>query len=212
MPRVQVLKYEAYHNSEVAQFLLERAVGNRTIGHQFFWHLQVMAVLASLYSAKTEHCESIRGLRCATPAESARLLSREDSTSLNPWCFLRITNYHLPYRHSLLQHRRSQFSIAFKRVLSGSCFVTFVAVGGATPYHHRLQDIRGTDKGHCGGAYFLTWKRPKNNVSTAGRAARADDQGPVQPHPRRLPALLRVVNPQGVPQTVRARQETLRRR
>jgi hypothetical protein len=39
--RVQVLKYEAYHNSEVAQFLLERAVGNRTIGHQFFWHLQV---------------------------------------------------------------------------------------------------------------------------------------------------------------------------
>jgi len=37
----QVLKYEPYHDSPLARFLLQRALGNRsTIGHALFWNLQ----------------------------------------------------------------------------------------------------------------------------------------------------------------------------
>ncbi|KAL6051806.1 Phosphatidylinositol 4,5-bisphosphate 3-kinase catalytic subunit gamma isoform [Balamuthia mandrillaris] len=38
---VQVLKYEPYHYSELARFLLERSLRSLiAIGHHFFWHLQ----------------------------------------------------------------------------------------------------------------------------------------------------------------------------
>jgi hypothetical protein len=37
---VQVLKYEPYHDSALARFLLRRALTNKTIGHQFFWYLK----------------------------------------------------------------------------------------------------------------------------------------------------------------------------
>jgi hypothetical protein len=38
---VQVLKYEHYHDSPLARFLLQRAIKNRVmIGHALFWHLQ----------------------------------------------------------------------------------------------------------------------------------------------------------------------------
>lgn len=37
---VQVLKYEPYHDSALARFLLQRALSNRQlVGHAFFWHL-----------------------------------------------------------------------------------------------------------------------------------------------------------------------------
>jgi hypothetical protein len=37
----QVLKYEPYHDSALARFLLKRALNNRTrIGHDFFWYLK----------------------------------------------------------------------------------------------------------------------------------------------------------------------------
>lgn len=37
----QVLKYEPYHDSPLAQFLTERALANRhRIGHIFFWYLR----------------------------------------------------------------------------------------------------------------------------------------------------------------------------
>ncbi|KJE93282.1 phosphoinositide-3-kinase gamma catalytic subunit [Capsaspora owczarzaki ATCC 30864] len=37
---VQVLKYEPYHDSALARFLLRRALLNRRIGHSFFWYLR----------------------------------------------------------------------------------------------------------------------------------------------------------------------------
>jgi len=37
---VQVLKYEPYHDSALARFLLRRALLNRTIGHSLFWFLK----------------------------------------------------------------------------------------------------------------------------------------------------------------------------
>eukprot|EP01132_Coremiostelium_polycephalum_P002582 gene2582-3199_t len=37
---VQVLKYEPYHDSSLARFLLKKAILNRNIGHSFFWYLK----------------------------------------------------------------------------------------------------------------------------------------------------------------------------
>jgi len=37
---VQVLKYEPYHDSALARFLLTRALKNRHVGHAFFWYLR----------------------------------------------------------------------------------------------------------------------------------------------------------------------------
>ena len=37
---VQTLKYEPYLDNELARFLLKRALGNKKIGHFFFWHLK----------------------------------------------------------------------------------------------------------------------------------------------------------------------------
>ena len=37
---VQVIKCEPYHISGIADFLLEKALSNVRIGHQFFWHLK----------------------------------------------------------------------------------------------------------------------------------------------------------------------------
>jgi phosphatidylinositol-4,5-bisphosphate 3-kinase len=37
---VQVLKYEPYHDSGLARFLLRRALRNRVIGHALFWYLK----------------------------------------------------------------------------------------------------------------------------------------------------------------------------
>jgi hypothetical protein len=36
----QALKYEPYHQSALAHFLLQRALKNRLIGHRFFWYLK----------------------------------------------------------------------------------------------------------------------------------------------------------------------------
>lgn len=36
----QALKYEPYHDSALAMFLLKRACGSRRIGHRFFWYLK----------------------------------------------------------------------------------------------------------------------------------------------------------------------------
>jgi len=36
----QVLKYEAYHDSALARFILRRAYRNHKIGHRFFWNLR----------------------------------------------------------------------------------------------------------------------------------------------------------------------------
>jgi len=36
----QALKYEPYHMSSLAMFLLQRALQNRLIGHRFFWYLK----------------------------------------------------------------------------------------------------------------------------------------------------------------------------
>jgi phosphatidylinositol-4,5-bisphosphate 3-kinase len=36
----QALKYEPYHDSALAMFLLQRACGSRRIGHRFFWYLK----------------------------------------------------------------------------------------------------------------------------------------------------------------------------
>jgi len=37
---VQVLKYESYFQCDIVDFLLERALNNRRIGHYFFWLLK----------------------------------------------------------------------------------------------------------------------------------------------------------------------------
>lgn len=37
---VQVLKYEPYHDSALARFLLRRALGNTIVGHQLVWFLR----------------------------------------------------------------------------------------------------------------------------------------------------------------------------
>jgi hypothetical protein len=44
---MQVLKYEPYHYSDLAAFLIERGLQNRvTIGHYLFWHLEVHTSLS----------------------------------------------------------------------------------------------------------------------------------------------------------------------
>ena len=37
---VQVLKFESYHDSALARFLLERALKSKTVGHYFYWFLR----------------------------------------------------------------------------------------------------------------------------------------------------------------------------
>eukprot|EP01130_Rhizamoeba_saxonica_P010706 TRINITY_DN4411_c0_g1_i1.p1 TRINITY_DN4411_c0_g1~~TRINITY_DN4411_c0_g1_i1.p1 ORF type:complete len:458 (-),score=88.02 TRINITY_DN4411_c0_g1_i1:99-1472(-) len=37
---IQVLKYEPYHNSPLARFLVKKAIENRTVAHYFFWCLK----------------------------------------------------------------------------------------------------------------------------------------------------------------------------
>jgi len=37
---VQVIKYEPYHDNSLSRFLLERALINPTVGHNFFWYLK----------------------------------------------------------------------------------------------------------------------------------------------------------------------------
>ena len=37
---VQVLKYEPYHDSALARFLVRRALRSRRVGHAFFWYLK----------------------------------------------------------------------------------------------------------------------------------------------------------------------------
>ncbi len=44
-----MLKYEPYHYSDLAAFLIERGLQNRvTIGHYLFWHLEVHTSAISL--------------------------------------------------------------------------------------------------------------------------------------------------------------------
>jgi phosphatidylinositol-4,5-bisphosphate 3-kinase len=38
---IQVLKYELYHDSDLARFLLRRCLLDRKLGHSFFWYLKV---------------------------------------------------------------------------------------------------------------------------------------------------------------------------
>jgi phosphatidylinositol-4,5-bisphosphate 3-kinase len=38
---VQVLKYEPYHDSALARFLIRRSLSSRNIGHSLFWLLKV---------------------------------------------------------------------------------------------------------------------------------------------------------------------------
>ena len=60
MPQlVQALKYELFHHSPLAEFLLEKALGNtRVVGHAFFWALKACLVrpdLQDIYNvAKTK--------------------------------------------------------------------------------------------------------------------------------------------------------------
>jgi len=64
---VQVLKYESYHFSPIACFLLERALQSRlTVGHSLFWHLkaemhssiQLQARYGLIMEAYLVHCNS----------------------------------------------------------------------------------------------------------------------------------------------------------
>ena len=42
---VQVLKYESYLDSELVTFLLQRALLNQHIGHNFFWLLRYFKII-----------------------------------------------------------------------------------------------------------------------------------------------------------------------
>ncbi len=37
---VQVLKFEPYHDSALARFLLKRALQSKVLGHYFYWYLR----------------------------------------------------------------------------------------------------------------------------------------------------------------------------
>ena len=37
---LQALKFELHHDSDLARFLLDRALRNKRIGHFFFWYLK----------------------------------------------------------------------------------------------------------------------------------------------------------------------------
>ena len=60
MPQlVQALKYELFHHSPLAEFLLEKALANtRVVGHAFFWALKACLIrpqLQDIYNiAKTK--------------------------------------------------------------------------------------------------------------------------------------------------------------
>ena len=40
LPWLQALKFEPYHDSLLARFLLQRALSNKRVGHFFFWYLR----------------------------------------------------------------------------------------------------------------------------------------------------------------------------
>ena len=48
---VQVLKFEPYLDCALGQFLLRKALGNKTIGHYFFWHLRSILSLPLVSSS-----------------------------------------------------------------------------------------------------------------------------------------------------------------
>lgn len=45
---VQVLRYEPYYDCALTHFLLDRAQGNRKIGHFLFWHLRCVGHCAHM--------------------------------------------------------------------------------------------------------------------------------------------------------------------
>eukprot|EP01088_Endostelium_zonatum_P015669 TRINITY_DN3956_c0_g1_i1.p1 TRINITY_DN3956_c0_g1~~TRINITY_DN3956_c0_g1_i1.p1 ORF type:complete len:1236 (-),score=318.64 TRINITY_DN3956_c0_g1_i1:189-3761(-) len=68
---VQVLKYESYHDSSLSRFLLERALGDRRVGHLFYWYLRAQiheplaterfGLLLEIYlRASGPHCVDLR--------------------------------------------------------------------------------------------------------------------------------------------------------
>ena len=56
MPQlVQALKYELFHHSPLAEFLLEKAIANtRVVGHAFFWALKACLARPELPSDAME--------------------------------------------------------------------------------------------------------------------------------------------------------------
>ena len=62
MPQlVQALKYEVFHHSPLAEFLLEKALSNtRVVGHAFFWALRACLArpnLQDIFGAATNKKE-----------------------------------------------------------------------------------------------------------------------------------------------------------
>lgn len=49
---VQALKHENYLSCELTEFLLRRALNNRSIGHFLFWHLRLVLYILHLYSIR----------------------------------------------------------------------------------------------------------------------------------------------------------------
>lgn len=48
MPLIQVLRYEAFLDNDLTQFLLRRALKNKRIGHQMFWLLRAELAVAPM--------------------------------------------------------------------------------------------------------------------------------------------------------------------
>lgn len=73
---VQALKYEAYHNSALAQFLIKRALANPRIAHYLFWHLKY-------YTGDRQFCQRFQlvlsGLLSVCGVRLRSQLSKQDA-------------------------------------------------------------------------------------------------------------------------------------
>lgn len=56
---VQVLRYEPYYDCALTHFLLERAQGNRKIGHFLFWHLRCVQLALCVRASMHAHTTTI---------------------------------------------------------------------------------------------------------------------------------------------------------
>ena len=80
MPQlVQALKYEPFHHSPLAEFLLEKALANtRVVGHSFFWALRACLArpnLQDIFGEATTKKEALKEMH-EREKEEARVFKR----------------------------------------------------------------------------------------------------------------------------------------
>lgn len=117
---VQVLKYEAYLNCDLARFLLRRALRNQRIGHFFFWCVQctllrLVTVLAGTSRVKCTCPRSASALVCFSKPTAAAVALICQSLPAKTMPSEKSKGSRMPSRTSLSKTRQATLAQSLKR-------------------------------------------------------------------------------------------------